>query len=172
MDVGVLKYSTSPLPFLNKISVFVLSVSFHPFRKSQIQLHWSLLSHWNFELKKFCKMTVKIAMSLLGRVLFPLCVSACISKKNKIWILKLLTPVKARTSHGEKKKGKDLSLLVFSLCMNASSDLQIPESLFRIEGPFKYFNLLPTRPWKFALIETRHLNFPVFIGCVVKLISY
>lgn len=51
-------------------------------------------------------MTVRIAMSLLGKGGFPLCVSTCVSNKNKMKILMLLTPINARTSHGKQKKGK------------------------------------------------------------------
>lgn len=49
-------------------------------------------------------------------------------------ILMLLTPIKARTSRGKQKKGKKDVTSLFSMCMNASSDLQV-------EGPSKYFKV-------------------------------
>lgn len=64
-------------------------------------------------------MSVKKKALLLGRVVFHLCVSVGLSKKTKILPLKKCD----------------------FLCMNYSSDFQFHLSLFRTEGPFKYFKV-------------------------------
>lgn len=53
-------------------------------------------------------------------------------------ILQLLTPGKARTSHGKQKKKKK-KVSVLNLYMNDSFDFQFHQPLFRIERHFKYF---------------------------------